>query len=252
MGLVDGKIAFITGAGQGLGEGVAHALAADGAAVVLADRVFAKVEKVAGDLTSAGYEALAIECDVRDRTSVDNAVDAAVARFGKLDILINNAMTHNLVPFDEATAEDLTDAYESSVLGTFNCMKACFPYLRVNGGKVVNFGSAAGTEGVANMATYGAAKEAVRGLTKSVATEWGKYGITVNVVVPNGSSPAWEKVKSEMSDDDLKRTFALFPIQRMGDPVADVGRVVVFLSSPYSDYMTGRTLFADGGRSHFR
>src|SRR6478735_390897 len=129
MGLVDGKIAFITGAGQGLGEGVAHALAADGAAVVLADRVFAKVEKVAGDITSAGYEALAIECDVRDRPSVDNAVDAAIARFGKLDILINNAMTHHLVPFDEATAEDLTDAYESSVLGTFNCMKACFPYL---------------------------------------------------------------------------------------------------------------------------
>lgn len=84
MGLVDGKIAFVTGAGQGLGEGVAHALAADGAAVVLADRGFVKVEKIAGDLAAAGYEALAVECDVRDRPSVDGAVDAAVAKFGKV------------------------------------------------------------------------------------------------------------------------------------------------------------------------
>ncbi|WP_030167959.1 MULTISPECIES: SDR family oxidoreductase [Actinomycetes] len=252
MGLVDDKIAFITGAGQGLGEGAARALAADGAAVVVADLDFEKVRRVALTIEAAGSRALAVHCDVRDRTSVDEAVKAAAAEFGQLDILVNCAMTQNLVPFDEATAEDLTSAFESSVLGTFNLMKSCFPYLRKNGGKVVNFGSAAGTEGVAGMATYGAAKEAVRGLTKAVATEWGQHGITVNVVVPTGASPAWERVKSSMSDKDLERTFAQFPLKRMGDPIDDVGRVVVFLCSPYSDYMTGRTLFADGGRSLFR
>lgn len=252
MGLVDGKVALVTGAGQGLGEGVAHALAADGAAVVLAGRTLAKVQRVADDLTAAGHNALAVECDVRDRSSVDSAVEAAVAEFGTIDILINNAMTQNLVPFDAATAEDLIDAFESSVLGTFNCMKACFPFFKENGGKIVNFGSGAGTEGVPNMATYGAAKEAVRGLTKAVATEWGKYGITVNVIVPTGSSPAWEQVKEGMSEENLRKTLAQFPLRRIGDPVADVGRIVVFLSSPYSDYMTGRTLFADGGRALYR
>lgn len=252
MGLLDGKVAFVTGAGQGLGEGAAHALAADGAAVVLADLALDKVQKVAGDLTAAGYEALPVECDVRDRAAVDVAVGSAVERFGKIDILVNNAMTQRLVSFDEATAEDLLDAYQSSVLGTFNCMKSCFPYLRENGGKVVNFGSAAGTEGTVNMATYGAAKEAVRGLSKAVATEWGRYGITVNVIVPTGSSPAWEKFKSGLSEEQIRKLSNQAPIRRMGDPVADIGRIVVFLSSPYSDYMTGRTLFADGGRSKFR
>jgi NAD(P)-dependent dehydrogenase (short-subunit alcohol dehydrogenase family) len=251
MGLLDGKVALITGAGQGLGKGAAHALAADGAAVVLADLALANVQKVAGDLTAAGYDALPLECDVRNRASVDEAVAAAGARFGRIDILINNAMTMKVASFDEATAEDLLDAYESSVLGTFNCMKSCFPYLRQRGGKVVNFGSAAGTEGVANMATYGAAKEAVRGLTKAAAIEWGGHGITVNVVVPTGSSPAWERVKSGLNDEEVQKMLER-PIMRMGDPVDDIGRVVVFLSSSYSDYMTGRTLFADGGRSKFR
>ena len=251
MNLLDGKVAFVTGAGQGLGEGAAHALAADGADVVLADIAPAKVQRVCDDLTAAGHDVLPVTCDVRDRASVDTAVAAAVAEFGRLDILINNAMTCRFVPFDEATADDLLDAYESSVLGTFNCMKASFPHLRERGGKVVNFGSSAGTEGVVNMATYAAAKEGVRGLTKAVATEWGRYGITVNVIVPTGSSPAWERVKAGLSAEELDKMLER-PIKRMGHPVDDIGRIVVFLSSPYSDYMTGRTLFADGGRSTFR
>lgn len=251
MGLLEGKVALVTGAGQGLGEGAAHALAADGAAVVLADVAFANVQKVAGDLAAAGHDALAVECDVRDRTSVDEAVAAALARFGKLDILINNAMTLRFAPLHEATADDLVDAYETSVLGTFNCMQACFPHLKERGGKVVNFGSGAGTEGLVGMATYGAAKEGVRGLSKVAAQEWGQYGITVNIVVPNGISPAWKELEKTLTDDEREKMLER-PIKRMGDPVDDVGRIIVFLSSPYSDYMTGRTLFADGGRSRYR
>lgn len=251
MGLLDGKVAFITGAGQGLGEGAARALAADGAAVVIADIAPDNARKVAEELTAVGCAALAVTCDVRDRESVDAGVAAAVAEFGRLDILVNNAMTLRFVPFEDATTDDLLEAYRSSVLGTFNCMQSCFPHLRERGGKVVNFGSNAGTEGSATMATYAAAKEAVRGLTKAVATEWGRHGITVNVIVPSGASPAWEQVKAGLSTEQLDAMLER-PIRRMGHPVDDIGRIVVFLSSPYSDYMTGRTLFADGGRSKFR
>ncbi|WP_458683513.1 SDR family NAD(P)-dependent oxidoreductase [Prescottella equi] len=251
MGLLDGKVAFITGAGQGLGEGAAHAMAADGAQIVVADIATENAQRVADDLTRAGHSALAVTCDVRNRDSVDSAVSSTIDAFGKLDILVNNAMTLRFVPFEESTADDLLDAYQSSVLGTFNCMQACFPYLRLDGGKVVNFGSNAGTEGGVTMATYAAAKEAVRGLTKSVAAEWGQYGITVNVVVPTGASPAWENVKASLTDEQLEAMLER-PIKRMGDPVDDIGRIVVFLASPYSDYMTGRTLFADGGKSKFQ
>lgn len=250
MGLLDGRVAMITGAGQGLGEGAARALAADGAAVVLLDLSIEKVQRVADDLTTTGHRALAVECDVRSRPSVDRAVQLAVDEFGALDVLVNNAMTQDLVPFHHATEEHLVNAFQTSVLGTFHCMQACFPHLKERGGKVVNFGSSAGTEGFPTMATYGAAKEAVRGLSKAVAAEWGRFGITVNVIVPTGYSPAWEELKDRVGEDEVERILAR-PIKRMGDPVEDIGRVVVFLSSAYSDYMTGRTLFADGGKSRF-
>lgn len=250
MGLLDGKVAVVTGAGQGLGEGAAKALAADGAAVVLLDLAVDKAQVVAQDLNAAGHRALAVECDVRTRASVDEAVRLTVKTFGTIDVLVNNAMSQDLVRFEHATEEHLLKAFQTSVLGTFNCMQACFPYLKERGGKVVNFGSSAGTEGFPTMATYGAAKEAVRGLSKAVATEWGRFGITVNVVVPTGVSPAWEELKDRVDENELERILAR-PIRRMGDPVDDIGRVVVFLSSTYSDYMTGRTLFADGGKSRF-
>lgn len=250
MGLLEGRVAIITGAGQGLGEGAARALAADGAAVVLLDLYIDKVQQIAEGLASAGHRALAVECDVRSRPSVDSAVRVAVEEFGTVDILVNNAMSQDLVPFHQATEEHLLNAFRTSVLGTFHCMQACFPYLKERGGKVVNFGSSAGTEGFPTMATYGAAKEAVRGLSKAVATEWGRFGITVNVIVPTGISPAWEALQGRVGDEEVERILAR-PIKRMGDPVDDIGRVVVFLSSTYSDYMTGRTLFADGGKSRF-
>lgn len=250
MGLVDGKVAFITGAGQGLGAGMAHALSRDGATVVIADLNAANASQVASEIRDLGARAHWVACDVRDRASVDAAIAETIARFGRLDILVNNAMSQDLVPFVEATAEHLTKAYETSVLGTFNCLQASFPHLKERGGKVVNFASNAGTQGVAGMATYAAAKEAVRGLSKAVAAEWGEYGITVNVVAPNGTSPAWEELKSRSTDAELERLLDR-PIRRMGDPIKDVGRIVVFLSSPYSDYMTGRTLFADGGKGKF-
>ena len=131
-------------------------------------------------------------------------------------------------------------------------MMASFPYLKEQAGKVVNFGSTAGTEGRPNMITYGAAKEAVRGLTKGFAVEWGIYDINVNTICPTGTSPAWEAHKENIGEEGVEKALELFPIKRMGDPETDIANIVLFLSSYLSDYMTGRTLFADGGRATYR
>ena len=252
MGLIEGKVAIVTGGGQGLGEGVCKRFAKEGASVVVLGRTFSKVERVANEITEAGGIAIPVLCDISKRDSVDEAVKMVVDKFGKIDILVNNAMVQRLVPFEQSTAEDLMAAYESSVLGTYNMMMACFPYLKETSGKVVNFGSAAGTEGRPNQVTYAASKEAVRGLSKAFACEWGVHGINVNVVCPTGSSPAWEIYKDKLTKEQLDHTFAQFLIKRMGDPETDIANIVVFLSWYMSDYMIGRTLFADGGRACFR
>ena len=253
MGLIEGKVAIVTGGGQGLGEGVCKNFAREGAFVAILGRTFSKVERVANEIKAEGGEAFPVLCDVTDRVQVDKAVKEVAEKYGKIDILINNAMTQRLVPFDQSTVEDLKDTLNSCVIGSYNMMMACFPYLKeAKQGKVVNFGSGAGVEGRPNMITYGAAKEAVRGLTKGFAVEWGKYGITVNTVCPTGSSPAWEAYSKEIGEEGVAKTLAQFCIKRMGDPETDIANIVLFLSSYLSDYMTGRTLFADGGRSAFR
>ena len=252
VGLLKDKVALITGAAQGLGAGCATAFTHQGAHVACVDVNAAGAETVAAELVADGAEAIALHCDVSDRRQVDAAVVAAIKEFGHLDILVNAAMTQRLVPFEMSTEEDLLDSYRSSVLGTYNFMMACFPHLKESAGKVINFGSAAGTGGEARMATYAAAKEAVRGLSKAVAAEWGVHDINVNVICPTGTSPAYEAWAESVGPEGVAASLKPFLLRRMGDPVHDVGGVVVFLASSLSDYMTGRTLFADGGRAYFR
>jgi NAD(P)-dependent dehydrogenase (short-subunit alcohol dehydrogenase family) len=252
MELLKGKVAFITGAAQGLAAGCATAFADQGARLACVDVNSPGAEKVSNEIVSRGGDAIALHCDVSDRRQVDAAVTAAVEEFGQLDILVNAAMTQRLVPFAMSSEDDLHDAYRSSVLGTYNCMMACFPHLKESGGRVINFGSAAGTSGIPHMATYAAAKEAVRGLSKAVAVEWGPDNIKVNVICPTGSSPAFERWAADTGPERVAAVLKAFPLGRMGDPVHDIGGVAVFLASHLSDYMTGRTLFADGGQAYFR
>ncbi|MET7772546.1 SDR family oxidoreductase [Nocardia sp. NPDC005366] len=131
-----------------------------------------KVKKVAAGLVSDGADVIALRCDVSERGHVDAAVVATIEKFGRIDILVDAAMTQRLVSFEMSTEQDLDDAYRSSVLGTCNLMAACFPHLKESAGKVINFGSAAGTGGEPWMATYAAAEETVRSLSKVVAAEW--------------------------------------------------------------------------------
>lgn len=249
MGLIDGKTAIITGGGQGIGEGICKNFAREGARVAVLGRTLSKVERVAKEIQSEGGEAFAVHCDVTDQAAVDHAISEIAAKYGGIDILVNNAMTQRLCPVEQATAEDLMDTLRSCVLGSYLMSMACFPYLKASKGKVVNFGSCAGTEGRPNMLTYGTAKAACQGFTRNLAVEWGPYGINVNCVVPTADSPAYKEHVKRVGQEVANRAFDMYIIKRMGNPETDVANIVLFLCSHLSNYMSGRTLYADGGRS---
>ena len=249
MGLLAGKTAIITGGGQGIGEGICKNFAREGARVAVLGRTLSKVERVAKEIQSEGGEAFAVQCDVTDQAAVDHAISEIAAKYGGIDILVNNAMTQRLCPVEQATAEDLMDTLRSCVLGSFLMSMACFPYLKASKGKVVNFGSCAGTEGRPNMLTYGTAKAACQGFTRNLAVEWGPYGINVNCVVPTADSPAYKEHVKRVGQEVANRAFDMYIIKRMGDPETDVANIVLFLCSHLSNSMSGRTLYADGGRS---
>jgi NAD(P)-dependent dehydrogenase (short-subunit alcohol dehydrogenase family) len=252
MGKLEGKAAIVTGAGQGIGRGVALALAKEGASVVLADIQEGACQRTANEIKAIGARALPVTCDVRRRDQVKATVAAAVKEFGTVNILVNAAQAMRKdVLFQDTTDEDMALAWGSGLMGTFYFMQECFPYLKQHGGKVINFGSAAGLEGHRGWAAYAAAKEGIRALTRVACHEWARYKINVNAVCPLASSPnieEWSKANPEM----LKLLLAAVPLRRFGDCENDIGRAVVFLSISDSDYITGQTLMVDGGQSMLR
>jgi len=251
-GRLDEKVAIVTGAGQGVGRGIALALASEGARVVIAERDEATGEAVAGEIRDGGGEALAVTCDVTDRASVDACVTRALEEWGRLDILVNNAQRAPLSPvsFMDHTDEIFALCLDTGLRGTFYFMQACHPHLK-GGGKIINLGSAAGYEGLPGQAAYGAAKEAIRALSRTAAREWGADGINVNVICPFANSPGWQEFERQ-APEFAKRAAEARPIARVGDCEADIGRAAVYLASADADYITGHTLPVDGGGAILR
>jgi 2-hydroxycyclohexanecarboxyl-CoA dehydrogenase len=246
-GRLTGRVALVTGAGQGIGRGVALALAKEGAAVTVSGRTLATCERVAREVAAAGAEVLAIACDVGDRAQVDALVAATVQRFGGLDVLVNNAQSSRQALLAEVTDDDVEQCWRSGALGTLYAMQAALPHLRARGGgTIVNFGSSTAIDGNVTFGAYAMAKEAIRGLSRVAAREWGRYGIRVNVVVPNALSPSGERYRDEHPERFAKMAAAL-PLGRVGDPEQDIGRAVVALASDDLGYLTGETLRLTGG-----
>lgn len=234
------KVAIVTGAGQGVGEGIARAFAKAGAAVVIAERNADTGAAVAESISASGGAATAIVCDVYRHEDLEAAVACALDTYGALDIVVNNAqdlrgLRKSLL---DVTEEDMRRQFDSGVMSTLRMMQLAFPHLRDRGGRIINMGSAAGVIGMSEEGAYAAAKEGIRALTRVAAREWGQFGITVNVICPAAATPATAKVQIDLSSR---------PIQRLGDPEADIGAVAVFLASEASGYITGHTLMADGG-----
>jgi len=238
----------VTGAGRGIGRGVALALASEGASVCIAELDEEAGNSTAEAIHAIGGQAIAVCTDVRSRDEIDAATRATLAEFGSIDILVNNAQAmRQQVSFEETTDDDMNLAYESGALASFRFMQACFPYMKQHGGKIVNFASAAGLAGVPGWTSYAFAKEGIRALTKVAAQEWGRFGINVNVICPLAHSEGSDKWGAE--NPQLRSAMVdAIPLRRLGDAQQDIGPVVVFLTSSDSDFVTGMTVMADGGQ----
>jgi NAD(P)-dependent dehydrogenase (short-subunit alcohol dehydrogenase family) len=248
MGRLAGKVAIITGGGQGCGLGIAQAFANEGASVVITGRVQEKLEAALPDLRARGARAVASPGDAGTRENAQRAVKAALDGFGRLDILVNNAQATNPgVSVEDITDDDLKLSFGSGFHGTLYHMQAAFPHLKVRGGSIINFGSKVGIHPSAGMGAYAAAKEAIRGLTRVTAKEWGRYKIRVNVINPASLSPgAAAYLDAHPAEANLHlRDIAL---GHFGDAMSHIGAAAVFLASDDGSYVTGQTINVDGGQ----
>lgn len=246
--MLEGKVALVTGAGQGVGQGIALALAAEGAAVAVTGRTLEKLEATCEQVETRGGSALAVQCDVKSAQSLENCLAAVLERFGRLDILVNNAQEVPLGTLDEVTEASFAAGWESGPLATFRMMKLCRPHLRGDG-CIVNLASSAGKRwDMSGYGAYAATKEAIRSLTRAAACEWGPEGIRSNVILPHALSPGLNWWMSEYPEE-AEAFVATIPQRRVGECEEDIGRFVALLCSDGSAYVNGQSIGLDGGQA---
>jgi NAD(P)-dependent dehydrogenase (short-subunit alcohol dehydrogenase family) len=256
MASLDGKVAIVTGAGRGIGRAIAEEFATEGALVVVSSRTPQTVEDVVAGITSAGGRAIGVPCDVGQTDQLRTMVDEAVATFGTVDILVNNAQSFGTrrdpaVSAPQTLLEELTDdewdwTFESGVKATLRAMQLVFPYMRAAGaGSIINFGSRRGIMCNPDSAAYNCNKEATRALTRTAANAWGQYGIRVNVINPVIETDSARGVFAQ-NPGARAATEAAIPLRRWGQP-HDCARAAVFLAGADSSYITGMTLVVEGG-----
>jgi NAD(P)-dependent dehydrogenase (short-subunit alcohol dehydrogenase family) len=244
-----GKVAIVTGGGQGIGRGIALALAKQGAVVAILELDAATGRRTVDEIQALGADAIAHAGSVRERADCEAIVAAAAERFGGVDVLVNNAQQVPMGPLDDCTDDDMYTAWESGALAAFRLMQLCHPLMKERGGgAIVNLGSGAGTEGLPGLGAYAVAKEGIRALTKVAMLEWGVDNITVNTICPWAQNDYWDTLSDRQRGARLEHN----PLRRIGDPEVDVGAVVAFLAGDAGSYVTGQTIHVDGGNMGFR
>jgi NAD(P)-dependent dehydrogenase (short-subunit alcohol dehydrogenase family) len=239
------KVAIVTGAGQGVGLGIARRLHQEGASVVIAEYQKETGQQAADQLERATF----LHTDITQREQVITMVEQTIARYGRIDILVNNAYPTNTAParLENREDADFMAAMTGGFMSAWWAMKAAFPSMQAQKwGRIINLCSLNGVNAHPYTAEYNSAKEGLRALSRTAAREWGKHGICVNILCPAAKTPAYEafeKVAPENIADMLKQN----PMGYMGDPEQDIGGVAVFLASEDARYVTGNTIFADGG-----
>ena len=246
--LLAGRAAVITGSGDGIGEGIARRFAAAGAAVLVVDINVEKGEAVAASLRDMGARAAFRRCDVRNREMIVGVVEACVEEFGSIDILVNNAYRGDQMTRIETKSDDIfADSLEFNLYAVKWSMEAAFPHMRQRGwGRVINIGSLNGVNAHIGTAEYNVGKEALRAYTRSAAREWARHGICANIICPAAASASFRHF-AELQPEQASQAAAANPMGRMGDPEKDIGGVALFLASEDARYVTGNTLFVDGG-----
>lgn len=241
-----GKVALVTGASRGTGEATARRFVREGASVVLADVLDELGEKVAAEL---GDAALYVHLDVTQEADWERGVAATLERFGRLDVLVNNAAILHIAPLEQTSLEDWERVTSVNHTGPFLGIRAVAPIMREGGGgSIVNVSSIDGLEGMNFIVAYGATKWALRGLTKCAAIELGRDGIRVNAVCPAGGSSEmtepWQSPESAAIDDYTQKR----PIARRGT-VEEVASMILYLASDEASFCTGGDFPVDGGHS---
>jgi NAD(P)-dependent dehydrogenase (short-subunit alcohol dehydrogenase family) len=242
---VAGSTVIVTGSSSGIGKSIAERFAADGANVVVCSREQENVDPVAEgiDEQDGGGQALAVECDVRDRDAVDALVDATVEEFGTVDCLINNAGASFMASFDDISENGWNTILDINLTGTFHCTQAAGRVMKESGGgSVINLSSVAGQQGSPFMSHYGAAKAGVVNLTTTLAYEWASDDVRVNCIAPGFVATPGVETQMGVSADDIDRE----EVERrigLSEEIADIAQ---FLASPAASYVVGETITAQG------
>lgn len=240
--LLKDKVAVVTGAGRGIGRGIALTLAKEGCAVVVSDINQTDCLAVVAEIEAMGAKALAVQCDVSLKPVVDQLMQTVKEKFGQLDILVNNAGIYPFISFAEMTENDWDKVIDVNLKSIFLCSQAAAKQMQA-GGKIINISSIAAFVGFSGLVHYCASKGGMVGLTKALALELAGNKINVNSVAPGaidtpGASGSPEEVR--------KQTIAMIPWGRMGTS-EDIAAATAFLASAGADYITGQTLIVDGG-----
>lgn len=256
-GVLADRVAIVTGSGRGIGRGIAVEFAKEGAKVVVASRSQGSIDATLAEIEHAGGTAIGAQCDVGSHDDIKRTVDATVAKFGAIDILVNNAQSFGTPEAPDASCgttplEDYRDAewdltFLTGPTASYRFMKAAFPYLKASGrGRIINFGSSYGQMGFPGTVAYNAAKEATRTLTRTAANEWGQHGITCNVINPAVETDAFKDYVT-LHPEFIPQELPRIPMRRFGHPYTDAGRIAVFIAGPDASFLTGMTFMVDGG-----
>ena len=242
------NVTIITGGGKGIGFGLAQAFAEEGSDLVLTGRTESRLLTAKEELeTRYGIRVLPIVADGADEEAIRGVVRKTIETFGRIDTLVNNAqVSRSGLPLIEHTKEDFDMAIFSGLYAAFFYMRECFLYLKETKGSVINFASGAGMFGKLGQASYAAAKEGIRGMSRVAAAEWGPDGVRVNVICPLAMTESLQQWR-ENFPDLYEKTIQGIPLGHFADPKNDIGRVCVFLASKDAEYVTGETITLQGG-----